>query len=187
MSCAICRWLFWICFWEKVSTTSYFYAILIPLLWIYIFGHSCGIWKFPGQGFNLHHKNDTSCWSENVKSLTCWAQRELLYWSIFKFGDFFLLSIQNYCWALLVILFSVQLLSFSTSDFPFLLYIFKIVMIFFADIVITSFLIIWAWSLSMSIYMRNNNIIVALETSLLNLHSFKINLYWFLFSFYFAF
>ena len=76
-----------------------------------------------------------------------------------------------------MILFSVQLLSFSTSDFPFLLYIFKIVMIFFADIVITSFLIIWAWSLSMSIYMRNNNIIVALETSLLNLHSFKINLY----------
>ena len=48
-------------------------STVIPLLqfkplstqnWNLFFGRTCGIWKFPGQGWNLHHSSD------NIESLT---------------------------------------------------------------------------------------------------------------------
>ena len=35
------------------------------------------MWKFQGQGSNLHHHSDTSHSSDNTGSLTHWATREL--------------------------------------------------------------------------------------------------------------
>ena len=34
------------------------------------------MWKFPGQGLNLHHSSDLSDSRDNFRSLTCWATRE---------------------------------------------------------------------------------------------------------------
>ena len=41
------------------------------LFYFIFFGHAYGMWKFPGQGSNLHYS------SNNTGSLTCWATREL--------------------------------------------------------------------------------------------------------------
>ena len=38
----------------------------------------CSIWKFQGQGWNLHHSSNRSCFSDNAGSLTCGTTRELL-------------------------------------------------------------------------------------------------------------
>ena len=42
------------------------------------FGCTCGMWKFPGQGENLHHSGNPHCCSDNAWSLTCCTTRELL-------------------------------------------------------------------------------------------------------------
>lgn len=36
---------------------------------------ACGMWKFPGQELNLHHRNDSSHCSDNTGSLTYMPQR----------------------------------------------------------------------------------------------------------------
>ena len=36
------------------------------------------MWKFPGQGSNLHHRSDPSHSSDNTRSLTHQATRELI-------------------------------------------------------------------------------------------------------------
>ena len=41
-------------------------------------GHAHGIWKFPGQGSNLHHSSDWGHCSDNAGSLNCCATGELL-------------------------------------------------------------------------------------------------------------
>ena len=45
------------------------YVALFGLVWFT--GYPCGMWKFLGQGWNLHHSSD------NARSLTHWATREL--------------------------------------------------------------------------------------------------------------
>ena len=42
----------------------------------FFFGHTCSIWKFPGQGLNPCHSSNPSCYSENARSLTSCATRE---------------------------------------------------------------------------------------------------------------
>ena len=48
------------------------------VLFIYFFGHTRGMWKFPGQGLNLRHSSDNAC------SLTHCATRELQDFPSFK-------------------------------------------------------------------------------------------------------
>ena len=43
------------------------------------FGCHCSMWKFPGQGSNLCHSSDPSCCSDNTRSLTYCATRELFF------------------------------------------------------------------------------------------------------------
>ena len=46
----------------------------------FIFGHAHSIWKFLGQGSNLHHRNAPSCCNNNARILAHWipgATREL--------------------------------------------------------------------------------------------------------------
>ena len=53
--------------WEKVRI--YFYSFL--------FGCTCGIWKFLGQGLNLYYSSSKSHCSDNDGSLTHWAREKL--------------------------------------------------------------------------------------------------------------
>ena len=45
--------------------------------WLFFFGH-VHLWKFPGQGSNLCHSSDLSCYSDNTRSWTHCITRELL-------------------------------------------------------------------------------------------------------------
>ena len=36
------------------------------------------MWKFLGQGLNVHHSSNLVCCSDNAGSLTCFAARDLL-------------------------------------------------------------------------------------------------------------
>ena len=49
-----------------------------PLVFISLifFGHTCGMWKFPGQGLNSCHSSNPSCFSDNARSLTHSASGE---------------------------------------------------------------------------------------------------------------
>ena len=40
-------------------------------------GHTCGMWKFRGQGSNPCHSSDQSHCSDSARSLTCCTTREL--------------------------------------------------------------------------------------------------------------
>ena len=42
-------------------------------LFLLLFGRTCGMWKFPGQGSNLYHSSNQSRSSDNAGSLTSWA------------------------------------------------------------------------------------------------------------------
>ena len=44
--------------WENI------YSTLLPTIFFFFFGHACSMWKFQGQGSNLHHNSD------NTESLT---------------------------------------------------------------------------------------------------------------------
>ena len=45
---------------------------------IFVFGHTLGLQKFPGQGSNPQHNNNQSHSSDNAESLTHGATREFL-------------------------------------------------------------------------------------------------------------
>ena len=49
----------------------------------FFFGYTRGMQKFPGQRANPRHSSDLNCYSDNARSLTCWAIREwhLLRWT----------------------------------------------------------------------------------------------------------
>ena len=48
------------------------------LFFVFCFFPSCGTWKFLGQGLNLYHSSDPSCYSDSIRSLTCYATRKPL-------------------------------------------------------------------------------------------------------------
>ena len=50
-----------------------FYLFIFLLLFV----HAHGTWKFPDQGSNPHHSSNPSCCKDNAISLTHWATREL--------------------------------------------------------------------------------------------------------------
>ena len=50
---------------------------LLPFLFFFLFGHTCSMRTFLGQGWNLSHSSDQSRSSENARSLTPGATREL--------------------------------------------------------------------------------------------------------------
>ena len=39
-------------------------------IYLFIYGHPCGIWKFPGQGLNLSHRCDLCCHGGNARSFS---------------------------------------------------------------------------------------------------------------------
>ena len=43
----------------------------------FFFSLTCNIWKFPGQGLNLHHSSNPSCCSDSIRSLTHCPTRQL--------------------------------------------------------------------------------------------------------------
>ena len=55
----------------------------------FFFGRSCGMWKFPGQGWHACHSNKPSRCNDNTRSLTCYATREFLLLLLFFFFFFF--------------------------------------------------------------------------------------------------
>ena len=57
--------------------TSLTYKLVFLLLFWGFFGHAHGIQKFLGQGSNPHHSSNQSYSSDNIRSLTHWATREL--------------------------------------------------------------------------------------------------------------
>ena len=67
--CGVCFHFLDGVFWSK-KFYLFFYLFIF-------FGCTCGIWKFLGQGSNLCHSSDQSCCSDNTRSLTCCAIREL--------------------------------------------------------------------------------------------------------------
>ena len=65
--------------------------------WFFFFGSTCGMWKFLGQGANLHHSKHPSLCSDNARSLTHCITRGLQKWNkylkfciLFFFFFFFL-------------------------------------------------------------------------------------------------
>ena len=42
---------------------------------VFVFVCACGMWKFPGRGWNLHHSRDPNLCSDKAGSLTCCATR----------------------------------------------------------------------------------------------------------------
>ena len=53
---------------------------VLAFFFFFFFCHTHGKWNFPGQGLNLRHSSDGSCYSDKIGSLTGWATRELLAW-----------------------------------------------------------------------------------------------------------
>ena len=58
-----------------------------------LFCHICGKWKFPSQGSKFHHSIDPSYSSDNARSLTHWATREL-----WIFGSFHPCGCERCCY-----------------------------------------------------------------------------------------
>ena len=72
--------LTWPFLWAHVSLVSLCMP-KFPLFFFFFFFFCwprCSIWKFQGQGWNLHHSSTWSCFSDNAGSLTCGPTRELL-------------------------------------------------------------------------------------------------------------
>ena len=58
-----------------------------------VFCHACGMWKFSGQGLNPSHSSSLSHCSDNARSLTHYATKELLYCILYtSFWEFFIYS-----------------------------------------------------------------------------------------------
>ena len=55
------------------------------LSFFFFFGHGHSMWKFPGQGSNPYHISDPSHCSDDTRSLTCCATRELLKYILSKY------------------------------------------------------------------------------------------------------
>ena len=67
--------------WEHQSTWSHLILTVLQgdmvIIFIFSFGCAWGVQKFSDQGSNPHHSSNPSHSSENTRSLTCWAAREL--------------------------------------------------------------------------------------------------------------
>ena len=50
----------------------------------FFFGHTCSMWKFPGQRLNPCHSSHPSCCSDNARYLAYCTSRELLSWILKK-------------------------------------------------------------------------------------------------------
>ena len=70
----------------QVITSSWLFRPPHPLFYFFffLFGCACMWKKFPGQRLNLYHSNDPSHSSDNARSLTLCATRELLPTLFFK-------------------------------------------------------------------------------------------------------
>ena len=52
-------------------------CLLVLLIFFFFFGWALDMWKFPGQGSDQHYSSNLSFCSDNTRSLTSWAKREL--------------------------------------------------------------------------------------------------------------
>ena len=64
--------------WKK-QVSNNIYRTVSFFFFLFSFGHTCGLWKLPGEELNpCHHSNQShSC--DDAGSLTHWATRELEY------------------------------------------------------------------------------------------------------------
>ena len=73
-------WYFTWHIWNQSMFSNIFYSwfglsptCLFFFFFFFFFGHTHSMWKFLGQGSNLHHSRDPSHCSNNTVSWTCWA------------------------------------------------------------------------------------------------------------------
>lgn len=62
-------------FWRLKQTLDM--SGMFPYLFLFLFGYTHETWRFLGQGSNLSHSSDLSSCSDNAKSITHGATREL--------------------------------------------------------------------------------------------------------------
>ena len=67
----------------------YFFTTFV----FFFFGCAWGVWKFPGHRLNLCHSSDPSCCSDNTRSLTSWATRELPFLCLFWLEMYFVIVV----------------------------------------------------------------------------------------------
>ena len=83
------------------GTLSIFKEEIIPILsklrkqrkrnyFFFLFGCTCGMWKFPGQGSNPRHSSDLGQYSDNTRSLTQCTTRELLLFFFVFLGQYYM-------------------------------------------------------------------------------------------------
>ena len=92
------------------------YLSLIIDLWegffvcfLVFFGHTCGMWKFPGQRSDLHHSKSPSHCSDNTRSLTHCTARELLV------GVLNIFQVVTSCWSYVILWFYVTVNHYLSS------------------------------------------------------------------------
>ena len=71
------------CWLNRKLKYFFFFNFFYFLIFFFFFGYTQGMWKFQGQGSNMHHSSnvshssDASLNNDNPRSLTHWATREL--------------------------------------------------------------------------------------------------------------
>ena len=82
----------------------------------FFLGCICGMQRFPGQGPNLHHCSNSSCCSDNARSLFCWATGELL-------GSFLNIGLRGGEWFLMKLICITTLNSKPWSSYRFFVFL----------------------------------------------------------------
>ena len=71
-------------FLKKPMISHLFFSFSFLFFLSFFFFCLFGMWKFLGQGSNLHHGSNPSCYSDNTRSLTCCATKELQTYIFFQ-------------------------------------------------------------------------------------------------------
>ena len=61
----------------QLLSDKYLECEITILVFVYFFGNTCGVWKFPGQRSNPLHSSHLSHSNDNARSLNCWATGQL--------------------------------------------------------------------------------------------------------------
>ena len=87
----------WIC-WRCSTDIDFckFEKKLFPFF--FFFGCAHSMWKFLGQGLNLHHSNDLRCFSDNTGSLAH-CKRQLFFTFVFEKGFHWLYKYGSRCYS----------------------------------------------------------------------------------------
>ena len=64
-------------FTRQESVQYLFFCFVFVFVFVFVFSYTQGLWKFLGQGTNLHHSSHPSHCIDKARSLTCCTTREL--------------------------------------------------------------------------------------------------------------